>query len=102
MPSMPPKGIDGIQYMSMQTMPKNFPQTPDPHNLVIMAARRSKNMQTNLYSPGPEDSRFWNGSTWVREKNEAKMYSEIQEAHSDGEKVKIWNIVPNEWKEGCP
>ena len=97
MPSMPPEGMDGTQYMSVQVTPTNYPQTSNPMSLVIMAARRREHEQTNLFTIAPEDLRYWDGTGWVKSKAEAKVYSNMDEAHSDGERVKIWNLVPNEW-----
>lgn len=85
--------------MSVNIMPKGFPMRSDPKHLIVMAARHRKGVQTDLSRTAAEDVRYWNGTVWVTSQEQAKVYLKPEDARDDGEKIKIWDIVPNEWME---
>ena len=97
MPSMPAEGIRGEEFMSVQVMPKNFPHHPDPKSLVIMAFRRQEGEMMDLFTIPAVDTRFWNGVRWVTSREEAKVYPKQDDARLDGEAIRIWDKIPNEW-----
>jgi hypothetical protein len=93
-PDMPPPGVRGIEYCSVQMMPSHIP--PDGRS-VITAFRRPKTLGPPGKLPSAEDTRYWNGTTWVQSIKEARIYSDPQKAQSEGASIKIWDIVPEEW-----
>lgn len=100
MPEMPPEGVRGVEYMSLQVTRRHRAKsgkttTPD---IVIMASRRRRDVQTNFFTaPTQQDVRFWDGEGWVNSEDRARVYRDQKDARKDGERVKIWNIVPQEW-----
>jgi hypothetical protein len=98
MPEMPPEGVRGLPYMSVQVMPKELSNDFKPSvGFVILAARRRNPPRMNLLDLPAEDARYWSGDGWVASKTEAKNYRTLQDARSAGELAKIWNVVPEEW-----
>jgi hypothetical protein len=95
-PAMPPKGPKGQHYMGVGLFPVKG-------GAVIRAARNPVPLhligkpiiqKSGFY---PEDFLFWNGSGWVTSVNDAKVYTDMEVMRSEGEAIKIWNRIPDEW-----
>lgn len=99
MPEMPPEGLRGLEYMSVNVLPLEHPAKLNQPitGFLIQAARRRKNVMMNLLDLAPEDARYWTGDAWALSKTDAKVYHEHTEARDAGEAAKIWNRVPDEW-----
>jgi hypothetical protein len=99
MPEMPPEGIRGLEYMSVNILPLEYPPKLNQpiSGFVIQAARRQKRVMMNLLELDPADARYWTGDGWARSKSQAKVFIEHTEARDEGETAKIWNRVPDEW-----
>jgi hypothetical protein len=96
MPAMPAHGLDGMKHMSVQLTHAN-PHLEDwTAGVVIAASRLQETMDISKYIKG-EDKFYWNGDGWAGSKNAAKLYRSVEEARAEGEAIKIWDIVPNEW-----
>ena len=100
-PEMPREGRRGLEHMSVNVLPLEYPpQLNQPiSGFVIQAARRRKQVMMNLFELDPDDARYWTGDGWARSKGEGKVFLEQTEARDEGERVKIWNRVPDEWLE---
>ena len=92
-PEMPPKGLRGTEYCSVQVVLNH----PPDGRVVIAALRRQKVPGPVGQMPSREDTRYWSGTTWVRSIKEATVYEDAEQARADGEPIKIWDRVPSEW-----
>jgi hypothetical protein len=62
-----------------------------------MAARRRKGVMIDLFTIPPADIRYWSGTEWITSRDKAKVYSKTDDAIADGETIKIWDKIPDEW-----
>jgi hypothetical protein len=93
-PEMPPEGLRGPEYCSVQITQKDH----HDERVVIKAVRRHQLSGMPGIMPLAEDMRYWSGSTWVESISDARVYSDRKQALDAGEKIKIWNIVPKGWQ----
>jgi hypothetical protein len=98
-PEMPPPGLRGREYMSVNILPLEYPPQPNQpiSGFVIQAARRRKPVMMNFLELAPEDARYWTGDDWARSKGKGRVFREHTEARDEGERLKIWDRVPDEW-----
>jgi hypothetical protein len=98
---MPIEGVRGSEYCHVQVMP-NTPLHKQIHvnngQFVIAATRRQKTTASMGQMPPEEDFRYWSGSVWVRSVIEARIYASQNAARNEGESIRIWNNVPDEWR----
>jgi hypothetical protein len=93
-PAMPSEGLRGPHYMSTQ-----FNVDKKTNRVFIYTQRRRTTLGPPGQLPASDDFRFWNGTTWVHSQEQAKMYRTVDEGRAEGEKIKIWDLVPSEWME---
>jgi hypothetical protein len=102
-PDMPPAGFRGLEYCGMYIVStagygKTPPSSYDGKVVIATIRRQTMLGPRGQMFPSDEDTRYWTGTGWSRSLTDAKVYPEMKVARSEGEAVKIWNSVPEEWR----
>lgn len=93
-PDMPPESFRGQKYMGVHLWSAT---TPPDGRVIIRALRKQKIGPPRVDYPA-EDLRYWNGTQWVESIHMARAYADVKQLRADVEPLKIWHIVPEEWR----
>ena len=94
-PEMPPEGIRGISISQVQVELSTLHQ----RRIVITASRVPNPENGVMHFDREREKMYWTGSEWTHSEEAAETYDSPIEARKCGERIKIWNIVPEAWLE---